>query len=134
MRKIGIVSFIIYLIYALGGGGLALYNHFAIQEHNANGGGLEGPGLAILFILGIILGVAGLVGVILKGLHLGTGWGFFGFLCLLFDIALAVVFISMVIPGGDNVEATTINDMLPAIPFLASSLVSFFCNIASLRR
>ena len=56
MRKIGIVPFIIYLIYTLGGGGMAIYNYIAIQKHNAEGGGLEGLGLAILMIVGIIFG------------------------------------------------------------------------------
>lgn len=130
MRKTGIVSFIIYLIYALGGGGLALYNYIRIENHES---GWEGLGYAILLIVGIVLGAAGLVGVILKGIHLGTGWGFFGFLCILLDIAIAVAFIAMVIPGGNNVEATTLEDILPAIPFLAGTVTSFFFNIVSVR-
>lgn len=130
MRKSGIVSFIIYLIYALGGGGMVLYNYIAIENHE---GGLEGIGYAILFILGIILGAAGLLGVILKGIHLGTGWGFFGFLCLLLDIAFVFAFISMALPGGNNVSAATLEDILPAIPFVATALTSFVFNITSLR-
>lgn len=134
MRKIGIVPFVIYLIYFLGGGGMAIYNYIAIQKHNAEGGGLEGLGLAILFIIGIIFGAAGLVGVILKGIHMGTGWGFFGFLCFLLDIAFIVVFISMVLPGGNNVDAATIEDILPVIPFISGSVIAGICNVASMRR
>lgn len=130
MRKSGIVSFIIYLIYAIGGGGIALYNYIAIENHES---GFEGIGYAILMILGIILGAAGLLGVILKGVHLGTGWGFFGFLCILLDVAFVVVFISMALPGGNNVEAATLEDFLPALPFLLATLASFVCNITSLR-
>lgn len=131
MRKSGIVSFIIYLIYALFGGGLSLYYYYVMDNYD---NGLEELGYAIIMILGIILGAAGLVGVILKGIHLGTGWGFFGFLCILLDIAFVIVFISMVLPGGDNVEAATFEDILPAIPFLAGTVISFIFNITSLRR
>lgn len=130
MRKSGIVSFIIYLIYTLFGGGLALYNYIKALNHDS---GWEGLGYAVLLIVGIVLGAAGLLGVILKGIHLGTGWGFFGFLCILLDIAFAVVFISMVLPGGNNVEAATFEDILPAIPFLAGTFTSFIFNITSLK-
>ena len=130
MRKSGIVSFLVYLIYVLGGGGLALYNYIKIENHEE---GWEGLGYAVLLILGIVLGAAGLLGVILKGIHLGTGWGFFGFLCILLDIAFVVVFISMVLPGGNNVEAATLEDILPAIPFLSATFISFVFNIASMR-
>lgn len=131
MRKSGFVSFIIYLIYALFGGGLALYNYIKAENHES---GWEGLGYAILLILGIILCAAGLLGVILKGIHLGTGWGFFGFLCILLDVAFVVVFISMVLPGGNNAQAATLEDILPAIPFLSATFISFVFNIASMRR
>ena len=130
MRKSGIVSFIIYLIYALFGGGLAFYYYYITENYD---NGLEELGYVIIMILGIVLGAAGLLGVILKGIHLGTGWSFFGFLCILLDIAFVVVFISMVLPGGDNVQAATLEDILPAIPFLAGTVISFFFNITSLR-
>ena len=131
MRKSGIVSFLVYLIYVLGGGGLALYNYIKIENHEE---GWEGLGYAVLLILGIVLGAAGLVGVILKGIHLGTGLGFFGFLCILLDLAIIVAFIVMVIPGGNNIDATTLEDILPALPFLAVGFTSFVFNIASMRR
>ncbi len=133
MRK-GVFSFVVYILYTLFGGGMVLYNYIAIQKHNAEGGGWEGLGLAILFILGIIFGAAGLVGVILKGIQLGTGWGFFGFLCILLDLVFIGAFISVVLPGGNNVEAAQLSDMLPMVPFVAASAASLVSNAISLRR
>ncbi len=133
MRK-GIFSFVIYIIYALLGGGMIVYNYIAIQKHNAEGGGWEGLGLAILFIIGIILGAAGLLGVILKGIQLGTGWGFFGFLCILLDLVFIGAFISAGLPGGNNIEAAQLSDMLPILPFVAASFGSFIANCVSLKR
>lgn len=133
MRK-GVFSFVIYIIYALLGGGMVLYNYIAIQKHNAEGGGLEGIGLALLFVIGIILGAAGLLGVILKGIQLGTGWGFFGFLCMILDLVFIGAFISMVLPGGNNIEAAQLSDFLPMVPFIAASFGSFIANAISLKR
>ena len=133
MRK-GVFSFVIYIIYARLGGGMVLYNYIAIQKHNAEGGGLEGIGLALLFVIGIILGAAGLLGVILKGIQLGTGWGFFGFLCMILDLVFIGAFISMVLPSGNNIEAAQLSDFLPMVPFIAASFGSFIANAISLKR
>ena len=127
MRKFSAVSFVIYLLYALLGGGLAIYNHFAIQQHNAEGGGLEGIGLAILLVVGIVVCAAGIVGVLLNGIHLGTGWRFFGVLCILYDLACAVLILSQIISVGGN-PAESLIFIAATVP----SLISFICNVKSL--
>ena len=128
MKKAGVLSFICYLLYLLGGAGLALYSKIMIDDLNANGGGWEGLGHAIVLILGIILAGVGLVGVILKGIHLKTGWGLFGVLCILFDLAcVAVLAIAMTSEGEVS------SDFLSVLPFAIPSAVALVGNILSLK-
>ena len=129
MRK-GIFSFVIYIIYALLGGGMMVYNYIAIQKHNAEGGGWEGLGLAILFIIGIILGAAGLLGVILKGIQLGTGWGFFGFLCVILDLVCVAVLVSQVFMN----ESVEILEAWPVIAITVLPVISCITNAISIRK
>lgn len=132
MRKAGWFSFIYYLLYAIGGFGMAIYNYIAIQKLNAEGGGLEGIGLALLMIVGIIFGAAGLLGVILKLVHMKSGWVLFGLLCIALDVALAGVWITMAAPSG-NAEQLILNDLLSVLPYIALSLVSVVTNALSLK-
>ena len=129
MRK-GIFSFVIYIIYALLGGGMMVYNYIAIQKHNAEGGGWEGLGLAILFIIGLILGAAGLLGVILKGIQLGTGWGFFGFLCVILDLVCVAVLVSQVFMN----ESVEILEAWPVIAITVLPVISCITNAISIRK
>lgn len=133
MRKCGVFSFVVYLLYTLAGGGMVLYNYIAIQKHNAEGGGIEGLGLAFLFVLGIICGAAGLVGVILKLIHMKSGWVLFGLLCIALDLVFVAAWISMTAPGG-NMDQIVFNDILPVIPFILISLASAVTNAISLKK
>ena len=128
MKKAGVLSFICYLVYLLGGAGLAIYSKIMIDNVNANGGGWEGLGHAIVLILGIILAGVGLVGVILKGIHLKTEWGLFGVLCILFDILCvgALAFLTFA-EGGASA------DFVGLLPFVIPSAVAFVGNILSLK-
>ncbi len=129
--KRGTTSFIIYILYTLLGGGVALFSYIRIENHTPDSGDWSNLGYAIIFILGLVLGAAGLVGVILKGIHLGTGWGFFGFLCLLLDIGFVVMAISTLFDSGDTTDPSAI---LSIVPVVAASVVSFVSNIRSLRQ
>ena len=130
MKKAGVLSFICYLLYLLGGAGLAIYSKIMIDNVNANGGGWEGLGHAIVLILGIILAGVGLVGVILKGIHLKTEWGFFGVLCIIFDLALAAVLVISVM-SNDGLSG---NDPTLLTIFAIPVAVTFVCNILSMKR
>lgn len=132
MKKGGILSLIVYILYTLGGLGLIIYSRVSIDKHNAEGGGLEGIGLALLLVLGIILGAAGLLATILKLIHMKSGWGLFGLLCILADVAFIFAWVSMAAPGG-NINQIAVNDILPSIPFILASLASMIANIKSLK-
>ena len=128
MKKGGILSLIVYILYTLGGGALALYSKIGIDKVNANGGGWEGLGYAIMLVFGIILAGVGLVGVILKGIHLKTDWGFFGVLCILFD--LLCVGVLAVFTFG---EGGTSADFVGLLPFVIPSVVALVGNILSFK-
>lgn len=132
MRNRGIFSFVCYVLYTLFGAGVTIYNYVAIQKHNAEGGGFEGIALAILFILGLIVLGAGVIGLVLKGIHLGTGWGLFGFLCMVLDVVIVAGLITSVIP--DNPAAINISEIWPIIPIVGVAIGSFISNALSLRR
>lgn len=132
MKKGGLLSLIVYILYTLFGGGLAIYSRVAIEELNNSGGGWEGLGHAIVMILGIILGVAGLVATILKLIHMKSGWLLFGILCILADVVFIFAWISMVAPGG-NVDQINPADILPSVPFIIVSIASMIANIKSLK-
>ena len=136
MRGRGIFSFIVYLLYLLFGGGLAIYMMIAAEKHNEAGGGWDGIGIALLLVFGICLAAYGLVGVVLKGVHLGTGWGFFAFLCILLDLLAMLCWLSAVLPAGDitGIFSADPADLLPALIPIAISLVSLISNAKSMRK
>ena len=126
--KRGIFSLICYIFYTLAGGFLAIYSRLEIDRINASGGGWEGLGAAVVMILGIIVLAVGLAGLLFKGLHMGTGWGFFGFLCMLIDLAVIVVLVSNMFEG----ESFVFN---PAGGiFCGISAISMVSNFESMRR
>ena len=127
MKKIGIIPLIIYILYTLAGGGLAIYCRLAIEQLSAEDG-WNGLGLAILMVVGMIVGAAGLVAVILKGLHLKTEFTLFGILCVLFDIICILVFIDSGV--GDILTV----DILPVLPFIGVMVASAVCNLISLKK
>ena len=129
MRKVGMVSLVVYLLYTLLGGGMMIYNYIAIQKHNAEGGGLEGIGLAFLFILSVIVLAIGVLGLVLKGIHLGTGWVLFGLLCMILDFACVAVIWTELVAGADN-----LTNGLICIAISIPSVISFGCNSRSLAR
>lgn len=125
MRRGGVLSFVCYLIYLLGGVGLALYSYIAAQ----NAEGWDGLGYALLMVLGLIGGAVGLVSVILKLIHMGTGFGFFGFLCMLIDIAVIALIVYSIIDGGGISDP---GNYILIVPIIALSSLSLISNLTSL--
>lgn len=126
MRR-GILSFVIYTIYTLLGGGTAIYNYIAVQKHNEAGGGFDGLGLAILMIAGIIVFGIGALGLILKSLHMKTGFALFGLLCFALDVACVLVFMYLFLG-----ESGSINDTLVIVGVAIPSMLSALSNLKSM--
>ena len=129
MRR-GIFSFILYLICTIGGGGIMIYAKLEADRIN-NGGGepFEGIGVAVILILGIIIGAVGLAGLLFKGLHLGTGWGIFGFLCILIDLVVILALVSNMFSGEGSFAFNPVSAIICGL--FGISAVS---NFESLRR
>jgi hypothetical protein len=127
MRKSGGFSLACYIIYLLGGLGLVLYSYIVAPTLE----GWEGLGILVLIILGIYSAGIGLVGLILKLLHMGTGAGFFGFLCVLVDLFVIGVVVYACFDGSVSLnDPTTL--VLTAIPG-GMFLGSFISNIKSMK-
>ena len=131
MKKGGWLSFAIYALYFLVGGGASLYFYLALNNAENGELGWGALGVAIIMILCIIFGAAGLLGLILKLIHMKSGWNLFGILCILVDVVLVLAWIYMAAPGG-NTEQIKPEDILPSIPFIILSAVSAISNIKSL--
>ena len=96
MKKIGWLSFFIYLFNI----GFGLHWHIEsallIKEIQASPGGFQGRGYPLGKGIGLMIVIIGLILLVLKLLHMSTGWAFFGVLALLIDLivlaALLIIF------------------------------------------
>lgn len=126
--KSGILSLFCYGLYALGGGGCALYSYISLERVNESGAWFEGLGFVILVILGLVVCAVGILALILKGLHIGTGWLLFGLLCLLFDvICVGFVWVYAI------AESTVITEAAPFLLLTIPQIISLISNAASLK-
>ena len=133
MKKSSLFSLIVYILYTLLGGGYFVYAQITLRSNQNGELGLEALGIAILMVLAIVFGAIGLLGLILKAIHIKTDWGFFGFLCILVDLVFIIAWIGMLFSNG-NVEQMTLTDILPVIPFVLVSVVSIVTNAVSLKK
>ena len=86
MRK-GLLSFIIYAILFGGFGILTLITKLQIDAAEGTDG-FNGLGLALGFVIYLICTIVLAVPFVIKLIHIISGWGFFGFLAVLVDLAL----------------------------------------------
>lgn len=122
MRKSAGLSLPIYILYLVGGIGLAIYHYITAQ----NAADWEPLGHVLLMMMYLGVAAVGLVGLIFKGIHMASGFGFFGFLCALVDIAVIVFFVALIASSG-----TTGIPVLPIV-FIAISTISMISNIKSM--
>ncbi len=94
------IPVISYLAYLALGAYLAISSKIELEELSDKtadsfgqglANGIGGIGLAIVMVLGLIYSAAALLGLIMKLLHNASGWGFFGLLSIIFDLAFTVV-------------------------------------------
>ena len=133
MKKIGFISLVIYALLALTGGIFAIWSRLELDALAGSADdGWASIGAAIVFVLALIVLAVSLVALIFKILHVATGWGFFGFLCLLIDLAIvALAVYSMItsIPSGASFDFA---ENLPLIAITGIFGVSFLSNLSSL--
>ncbi len=140
MKRGGVFALITYILYTLLYGGLTLALLNWIE--NYEGEDLGYGGLIIVLILGlcVALAIGGLVAVILKLLHMVTGWVIFVIPCILIDAYSVLSVISYVFTDayavitteGVNTEtiiALAVGMIVPLF-FSAGALIS---NIKSLK-
>ena len=140
MRRGGIFALVTYIIYTLLYGGLTLALLHWIE--NYEGEDLGYGGIIIILVLGlcVALAIGGLVAVVLKLLHMVTGWVIFVIPCILIDAYSVLSIISsvftdaytVIITQGVSVEtiiALAVGMIVPLF-FSAGALIS---NIKSLK-
>ena len=128
-KKSALVSLFIYIALFLGYGITSLVIY--ISAKNGAYEGWQGLGMAFLMIFFMIFaGVAG-IAMILKIVHVAAGWGFFGFLCILIDIAsLAILIYYFVIGGASLAAVLEVWYFFIPIPALLVSLPANFKSLA----
>ena len=127
MKKIGIISLIIYILYILAGGGLAIYCRLAIDQLGEDAG-WNGLGIAVLMVAGMIVAGVGLIGVILKAIHLKTESIVFGCFCTYFDVFCICSLLDL------GTGATVMDVILSVLPLLCVTAVTLICNLISLKK
>ena len=127
--KRGGFALITYILYTVLFGGLTLmfyYEMDKIKDEKLFGA----LALVILVLIGLCvsLAIGGLVAVVLKLLHMATGWPVFGILCITIDVGTVGCVITSIVELGSNSSATFVF----FIPLLLS-IGALISNIRSLR-
>ena len=132
--KRGILSFVIYTILLGIVGFLTLQLKFEIDTNQGNYEGFEGLGaglgLAIFLIFTIILAIP----FVLKLIHVISGWGFFGFLCVLVDIAFVVLIVYSIITSIPSGATFDFVENLPILGVASAFVVALASDVMSLKR
>ena len=121
MRKSVGLSLPVYILYLIGGIGLAIYHYIAAQ----NSENWEPLGHVLIMIVYLCVAAVGLVSLIFKGIHIASGFGLFGFICALIDIAVIVFFVMTIASSGTGIS------VLPIV-FISLSGISMISNIKSM--
>ncbi len=133
MRKGGVFALITYILYTLLFGGLyiALLKWLESIEDEE----LYPVALVILVVIAgacLALAIGGLVAVVLKLLHMVTGWLIFGIPCVLIDIYSVLSAISVFVEMASTGELFTGGILIMLIP-MVFSVGALISNIKSLQ-
>jgi len=127
MRRGGGFALITYILYTLFFGGIAVFTAIALKNDNGSAG-IGGIGVALGIMIIASLAVGGLFAIILKLIHMATGWFIFGILCAIIDIR-AVYTLALSIIDVGAINGVTLVLVVPLV-FAVGALVS---NVKSLR-
>ena len=133
MRK-GLLSFIIYSILFGVSGFLTLQLKLEIDANQGNYEGFEGLGAGLGFAILLIFTIILAVPFVLKLLHVLSGWGFFGFLCVLVDIAFIVLLVYGMITSVPSGASFDFVESLPMIGAISAIAVALGSDVMSLGR
>lgn len=139
MKKRGIVAFIVYLLGCLVAGVMMVWAYIEAQNIPENDvENWEGLGVAILILIGLIIGVPCAVRLVLKFIHMVSGWKLFGVACILADIVIILYWMGAHLIFGysinhwiDNMLCVSgiIQIVLCAVP----NVFAMISNIASIK-
>lgn len=133
MKK-GFISFIIYLVLFVGSGIITLTTYIDLEKANGGSEGFEALGLGILLALFIIVTIVLAVAFLFKIIHVATGWGFFGFLCSVIDLALIAVVAHNIYTSIPEGASFNFVESLPSLAVILALVVSFGSNVSSMKR
>ena len=140
MRRGGVFALITYILYTFLYGGLGLALLHWVKNYEGESIGALAFVIVLILALCMALAIGGLVAVILKLLHMVTGWVIFVIPCILIDAYSVLSVISsvftevytVIITQGVNTEtiiALAVGMLVPLF-FSAGALIS---NIKSLK-
>lgn len=127
MRRGGVFALIFYILYTLFFGGIAVFLAIALKNDNGSAG-IGGIGVALGIMIIASLAVGGLLAIILKLVHMATGWFVLGILCVLIDIRTVYTLAVSIISVG-AINGVTLVLILP----LALAIGALVSNIRSLK-
>lgn len=132
MKGRGILAFIIYLLYTLGASALGIYAYAEVQKIPADDpDSLAALGGALLIIFAMVVGIPFGIELIVKILHLITGFKLFGIICMLGDVLIFLYFV-----GSMFTTLPSISVILAELPYMLifglPMILAFFSNLRSL--
>jgi hypothetical protein len=131
MKKRGILAFIIYLFFTLSSLALAIYSYVEIQKIPADDDSMAALSGALLIIFAMGVGIPFGIELIVKILHLITGFKLFGIICMLGDV---LIFLYLV--GSIFTTLPSISVILAELPYMLvfglPMILAFFSNLRSL--
>lgn len=132
MKRGGVFALITYILYTLLYGGLSLALLHWME--NYEGEGIGAVAFIIVLILGlyVALAIAGFVAVILKLLHMVTGWLIFVIPCILIDAYSVLSIISSVFTDAYTVITTEGVNTETIIALAVGMLVPLLFSVGAL--
>ena len=134
-RKSNIYSLILSIVLFVPSAVLAIKARLDIEAlaGSENGEGFAALGLAIVMALFMVIAIVSGVAMVFKILQVAAGWKFFGFLCVLIDLAAIVVLSYYTFGSVTDFASFDFEAAIPSISLILALVGSFGANISSLK-